>query len=287
MMKNCCVAPFTALSLALVSVVPAKVSQEPEPSTLGRFEGHVAVLSANALIGAGTAALTALLLKRDIGAAFAKGALGGIIQYSGKRVAAADWDAAPALGRVLASTGASMVQQASLGGSLLDSIRVPVGPIRFSVSLRAGLHPRVSTSAFDLALLAQALANDHLELDWNRSFSSLAPVFVTRDRLLRSNGDLVRGITQGHLIVLDGVQPGATESFSHEVIHVVQNDFMEVVWDRAVEDWVRGKLGMQDRLRFVYLNIFAPLIRDLDDAILDRKGLIRRLSEAEAEWFER
>jgi len=269
-----------------LQATPASALQN-QARTSGRgFVGHVAVLSANSLIGAATAAITAALSGRETPQAFAKGALGGAVMFASKRVAVADWDPAPFLGGTLAALGGAMVQQASSSGLLADSVRLPIGPLRITLNRSRPSHPRLSVSVSDLGLLVAALSRNDLEFDWGRSLSAMAPVFQTGQKRIYHDGERVTGVAIGRLILLDGQRPD--DAYSHEVVHVIQHDFLELALDQSLEALIRRDIKPARWLpACVEFNLIVPLVLGVDDAVWHGDGLVARLTEAEASWFKR
>lgn len=267
-------------------LVPAHVAahQGPDDAAESDLVVEIAAFSTNALIGAATAGVRALLEGRDFGQAFIGGALGGGVSYAGKRIAVADFGAAPITGRVVASFGHAMI--AGAGSSLLpDSVRLPIGPFRIGLSWSDGVRPSFAVVGREVVVLAQLLADDGLRFDRDRSLAAATPVFVTRRSRLWNGGEQVGGFASGSLILLDGLY--AEDSYRHEVVHVLQHDFMEVAWDRPLEEWLRRITpGAHWIPNWIYLGMVVPTMRWIDDTLNDDSGVILRLMQEEAIWLE-
>lgn len=279
------------VSALLILLFPSVLSAVQVPPANGeddRLASGFAVLSANAVVGGATAGFRALLEGKNIPRAFARGTLGGALGYAGKRVAVLDWGAAPITGRMIATVGNSIILQAGETGSILDSVRVPVGPLRLGFSRERGFRPSISVVASDLALLIQAFTKSDLHFDWNRSLSAATPVFLVRPGRLARDGERIGGLTAWKLVLLDDLVPGNPDRvFPHEVVHVLQHDFIEAAWDRPIEDWIRRHApGARIVPRWLNFDMVALLLIELDDVLNDNNGVLRRLREAEAEWFE-
>lgn len=90
-------------------------------------------LSANALLGGITAGIVSHLRHGSFSTGFTRGALGGAVAYGGKRTAAAGFAGAGFLGRQLGAVGGSITRNAALDIGLLDTLILPVGPLRIFV----------------------------------------------------------------------------------------------------------------------------------------------------------
>lgn len=210
------------------------VDQDPSAS---HGPGDVVYLGLNALVGGLTAGLWQELSDGSFGDAFAGGALGGGVSYAGKRVAAETFAGAGFLGREVAAVGASIVRNASDARPLLDSLRLPVGPLRVYVSPRDPGRFRLEADVHNLYRTAQGLADDDLRLDLGESLSSGLPVFRS-DRALRdTRGRAVLGVAVGGAVFLSPVEGAAAErTLAHERSHVLQDDFLYHAWLRPLED---------------------------------------------------
>ena len=279
---------LVVLCACAAALVPSS-SAAQAPELRDRLPQQAAVLAANTAAGALTAGVRALIEGRDFSRAFARGALGGALGYAGKRIAVERWTGAPFLGRAIGAVGNSIVLNATGSGAVLDSIWMPVGPLLLGLTRARGLRPRVVVVVADVLVTAQALAESDLHLDWERTLSVGAPVFRTGLSRITRDGKRVNGFTIGRLIILDGTQPALEDQvFSHEVVHVLQHDFFQHAWDRPLEAWLRRTVpGGGIVPAWLEFALLAPLLKDATDALNDGNGILRRLTEAEAEWFER
>jgi hypothetical protein len=277
------------LCACAAALVPSSSAALQAPELRDRLPQQAAVLAANTAAGALTAGVRALIERRDFSRAFARGALGGALGYAGKRIAVERWTGAPFLGRAIGAAGSSIVLNATGSGAVLDSISIPVGPLVLGFARTRGLRPRVVVIVADVVITAQALAKSDLHLDWERTLSVGAPVFKTAISRIMRDGKRKNGVTIGRLIILDGTQPALEDQvFSHEVVHVLQHDFFQHAWDRPLEAWLRRTVPGGGLVpAWLEFALLAPLLHDATDALNDGNGILRRLTEAEAEWFER
>lgn len=216
--------------------------------------GEVAFTAINSLLGGLTAGLLQRLRGGSFEHGFTRGTLGGSIVYAGKRLAAESFDGAGLLGREVAATGSSIVDNAAHGLPMLHSLLFPVGPLHLYVT-PAGPSPfHVEVDLHDVSWIVYGLAESRLELDLGESLSAGAPVFRAPRATLRIDDELVRGVTAGGVIVLSaGLGPGAEDTLAHERIHVIQHDFIFQAWTGPLEDWIAGHLPrrmFRERLDF-------------------------------------
>lgn len=200
--------------------------------------------SVNAIIGGLTAGIASEFRGGSFREAFTGGALGGGVAYVGKRVAAARFDGAGLLGRQVGAVGASITRNASTSSGLLDSLVVPLGPVRATISPASWSRPTLRLDAHDAYWLLYGLAEDRLTLDVGRSLSAGTPVFLT-DALLGSGDDWANGRFEGGTIVMtEHSRADLGDVFAHERVHAIQFDFLKHSIGYPLEDWLRGALGL-------------------------------------------
>jgi hypothetical protein len=192
-------------------------------------QNQMVALGANSLLAGATAGVRRYLHGSSFWDGFARGAFGGAVSYAGRRVSGERFAGAGLLGREVAAVGASMVVNASEGRGLLETVTLPIGPLRLHVDRSA---PRPLQAKLDLAgVVAIAyVATQASSVDWRSSLSSGAPVFVVRDQSL-SGGRQIAGVVQ----LRDDTPDVMEESLAHERIHVAQYDFASLVWNRPAE----------------------------------------------------
>lgn len=270
------------VTLLLVLATPASAASQGAP---GDRDHHFAALSANAVLGAGTAGVRALLEGRDVGDAVLRGALGGSVGWAGKWVAMGEWGAAPLTGRVLASAGDGMVRRAGEPGPLLESVVLPLGPMHLDVPLRGG-RPRASVSLVGTATLIWALTRPELEMDWRRSLSVGAPVFAAprhRIRVLDTESD---GFHAGGVLLVRSSAPDDERVFRHEVIHLFQHDFATQTWFRPTERWLLDRTPAGAVVPdWLHLDLLGNGLSALDAQLFGFDDGLHGLPEAEARWF--
>jgi hypothetical protein len=282
---------ITAL-LAAVSVAHSSrtlAAQETAPPSYSRTVGTVAVFGSNVLLGGLTAAARALVGHHDPARAFAIGALGGAVHFSGKLVGPMSSFPGGIPGVVLSSTGTAIVSNAGRGAGLLDELNVPVGPLCVRFALRESRKVRLSINAFETGVLARNLARRGMELDWRESASMGTFAFVTKGTLIRmSDGKLVEGVTTAPVVVISSLSADPSRIARHEFVHVQQQRFLDEAWGRPIEDYLRKRIPGGPRIpRWLELGIVSPGLELMEIAIFGRDGPARRLAESEARMLER
>lgn len=254
--------PAALLALLLflaASPAPAQTLADHEDDWASHGMGEVAFLGVNALVGGLTAGLWQELSDGSFEAGFAGGALGGGVAYAGKRLAAESFPGAGFLGRDVAAAGTSIVRNAADARPLLDSLMLPVGPLRLHLSPRAPTAPRVEVNLYHLYWTGYGLAEDRLALDLGESLSSGAPVFRADRPLLDADDRRILGMAVGGAVMLSPQGPARMErSLAHERAHVLQRDFLHHAWFRPLEERLARGLpggGFVDRVEF---DLLAP-----------------------------
>jgi hypothetical protein len=232
--------------LALGAGVAGQAPGEESPRASGTWVDDFDFASANAVLAGLTAGIVSRLRGGSFGSAFAGGALGGGVAYLGKRVSAARFDGAGALGRQVGSLGASITRNAALQVGLLDTLLVTLGPVRLSVGRSTPRGTALHLDLHETYWLAYALAEEDLRMDWTRSVSAGAPVFTT-DAALRGGRDdgFVNGMVTGGVIVLTHrARADLDDVFAHERVHIVQREFMKRTIGDPLERWARRATGL-------------------------------------------
>jgi hypothetical protein len=246
-----------ALLLGSALSAAALGAQEPVPShppngfeSTPRWVGHFTVFSANALL---SGALTGTLRRARGGSfseGFVHGLVGGSAVYAGKAIAVQRWDGAGLLGRQVAAVGASAVRNAGEGEGLLDTVVLPVGPVRLHVRTGtvAGTRVRASVDLHALFWTGYGVLEPSLRLDAGASLSAGAPVFRTHDQWIiwKDGRERVHGLALAGTVFLADLpygEPGySAEVFAHERVHVIQNDQFFHTVGNPLETWLLGRV---------------------------------------------
>ncbi len=245
-------------------------------------------IGANLLVGGLTAGVASAIRGRSILKGFAQGAFGGTVSYLGKRVTAEDMPGAGLIGRQIGAIGASVVRSAAFGsGLLVDTLVMPIGPVRAYVSLLDIRNTRFRVDLQEIAWLAYNLGQPNQTLDLGASLSSGSFVFTSVEEI-RGFGDIATGrAAPGVLVVrLTGNGQIPPDVIAHERVHVNQFDYLKITAGLPLEGAVRRGLGA-DSVEFLDRFDFGvgqyPFQWVLTGAWLPRS---RQLFEIEAEYLE-
>lgn len=143
-----------------------------------------------------------------------KGAAGGALIYGGKRIAGLDVPGALWSARLLAATGISVVDNASLGLRALERLYVPVGPVSLEVDRAGGdASLNLSVNVRDLVGIAEAIYESDLAFNWGQSLASATPVFDANNRFLLDHG--VDGRARGGIAMIEASEPLLLSAHPH------------------------------------------------------------------------
>lgn len=250
-----------ALALSVASPAPAQTLHDHEERWASDAAGEAAFLGINALVGGLTAGVWQELSGGAFEKGFAGGALGGGVAYAGKRVAAESFAGAGFLGRDLAAVGGSVVRNAADGRPLLDSLALPVGPLRLHLSPRDPGGARLEADLPELYWGVYGLVDHRLALDVDESLSSGIFVFDADRPLVDRDGERVLGTATGGAAFLSPqTETEKARSLPHERAHVLQLDFVHQAWFRPLEERLARHLpwdGLVDRVDY---DLVAPAL---------------------------
>jgi hypothetical protein len=203
----------------------------------------VAFTAANALLSGVAAGLfRSLSGSGTFGDGFRDGAMGGGVTYAGKRLAAQRFAGAGALGRQVASIGGSVVANAADGRGRLDRVALQLGLGRLYWD-RVESSLTFKPDAVTLYYTALGLSSSRVSLDWSRTLSAGAPVFVTRGGATTLSGNAA-GRALGGVVIADvNANIPLSDITAHERIHVIQFDQHYALWGEAVERAGASLLG--------------------------------------------
>lgn len=210
-----------------------------------QWTGEFGYLGVGTLLGGITGGIAQSLKGASFRDGFTRGALGGAIAYSGRRIVGEDFPAAGLAGRAISAIGVSMVRNASDAQPSLARIMVPIGPVNVYVNRSAVPSVRVKLNLQTAWFSLVRLSDPAVQIDLAATVSSGAPVFRHSDRVLSISGDTVTAAHIGGTILLSDLAGHA--SLSHERVHVLQHDFHFLNWSDPVEGWLATKtrLGRQ------------------------------------------
>lgn len=247
-----------------------------------------AFLGIDALIGGLTAGAFQRLRGVSFQDGFTRGSLGGATSYAGRRLGASSFAGAGLLGREVSAVGASVARNAAGARPSLERVLLPIGPVHLYVSGSASPHVHAKLNLRSAAWTVAAALRPELRFDPGRSLSAGAPVFYAPGRWLLSAGQMVNGLMVGGNVVLSGAgnQPGEN-TFAHERVHVLQQDFHFYTWGDPLEGAVVRRTRIGARLyRYFDFGYLAPVAVG---GFYHLAGVKHddRLREIEAEFLER
>lgn len=239
-----------------------------------RLRGEALTLASNALLGGVTAGVRRALAGGSFREALAAGVAGGALTYTGKRIAVERFAGAGLLGRELAAVGSSITHNAAEGRPALESVALPVGPVRLYLGGGgAPVHAKLDLAAVTTA--AYTLTLPGVRFDAGESLSSGALVFrrAARPEALGYNGAQAAGVV--HVRYPDEVgelTPALREqverSVRHERVHVIQYDQGFLLWSAPAEAWVMAGSPLTRALhRWVDLGLNAPAMAGVGAAL--------------------
>jgi len=265
------------LLLVSAQTVVAQENPPAEPPAPG-WTTQLATLGANSLLSGVSAGLMQYLRGGSFQDGFTRGAMGGALIYTGKRIAVERFDGAGLIGREVGAVGASVVRNAADGIGSFERVVLPVGPVRLYLSTadQFKVHPRLDLSA--AAWLTYAVLEPELELHWGDSFSAGTPVFRTANKLIvqgASNADEENdrrfhalGVAPSGLIFRSFIPAYGSKvldrTFAHERVHVLQSDQIFLTITDPAEDWLMDRTGATRALgQVIDLNLSVQVMTAL------------------------
>ena len=291
----CLGAWVTGLSLLSVDPVDAQIplGETPRPC---EYEGtcapwwatEVAVIGANGLIGGLTAGIWQELRGGSFADGFARGSLGGVLGYAGKRITTGRFPAAGLLGRQVAAVGHSVVRNAAEGRGTFSRVALPLLFLPARVQLGDwGNDARVRVTALPLWYFGYGLLNSRVSLDLGRSLWWGTPVFITDPGYtLAWDGVPHSALTTVGAVFLDRTTL-AWQTFdavgAHERVHVIQIDFSTLAWGDPGDDWLeRAVPALGSVSRYVAPSVFLTGLLVVQSLLLYEIDYYHRPWEIEA-----
>ena len=269
------------VAVVLAAGAPAPVRGQHEGPDA---PGHLALLSANAMVGAVSAGLVAWARGEDVSRAFLLGAGGGSIGYAGKVVVTARFSGAAIVGRQVAGLGHSIIGSAAAGRAPLSEVWLPLSPLRVRLPL-GGSPWGLQVDLGDVTGLLYGVLTPALDFDPELTLGYGTPVFVATGRYIRLGDDYLGGVALPGTILLSGDVGTGRERHSilaHEMVHIVQHDFARVAISYPIERWALGLLAPGwDAAGAVQGGLFAPAV-DLLAGGMRNDRVLQELIEGEA-----
>jgi hypothetical protein len=260
------------LFVILVSQHPSRLFAQDRDRDTPRWMGHMTAASANAVFSGLAAGITQELKGGSFRDGFTRGALGGFVIYGGKRIAAENFSGAGFLGRQIAGVGTSMVHNAADAIGIFDRLVAPVGIARIYWSRKPPRNWQFKIDVVTAGWTIYGIVERELEFDAGESFSSGAPVFTTRKRLIIEDGNQVSGVTGGGVIFVGEVSSSEPaelrRTHAHERMHVLQMDQLFLTFNEPYDNFLLRRLPYGTTInRWVDLN-FSSIVMSLLSTVL-------------------
>lgn len=251
-------------ALLLIAALRAQVASA-QSDTLGyrapapRWVAQFTTMSANAAIGGLTAGIFQRVRGGSFQDGFARGALGGVIIYTGKRVVAERFTGAGLIGRELAAVGSSVVRNASDGIGNFDRLIIPAGITRIywdRVHRRANVKLDIVAAGF----VIYGVMEEDLEFDVRESLFGGTAVFRTNNKVISfgPQREHAGGLSEAGTLYRSDV-PGWGKDFlrralAHERVHVLQDDQLFITLNDHLDDYLLSKAGLRTVSRYADIN---------------------------------
>ena len=225
-------------------------------------ENEATFLLANSLVSGLGAGIARAVGGGSFKEGFLRGALGGAVGYTARRIAAGEVDGSGLVGRQLGAVGASMVRNAGAGEGMFSRLVFPIGPLNLYVD-RSGDQARWSAKIDGPALVTAGILVFHAdaELDWWSTISSGAFVFRSRRGWFLGNEEGVVGQTlPGTVVLRYDESSDVARTLRHETVHILQQDFAFHAAGSSLEGWMLGHHHLTRRIHeTVDFNLVIPL----------------------------
>jgi hypothetical protein len=279
-----------AATLTLYSCAQA-AAQEPMPSGADFHPPPVTMQQAfafNVAVGGGIAAFRAHIAGRSAWSAFKTGALGGGVHFLGKEIGIGRWGPSGVLGTVVASTGASIVANASEGRAAFSELSVPVSAVRLRFTPGAPHIFHASLNAFYAGILVHSAFRPAMRYHWGHSAYAFTPVFLT-DKRIKSADVFPGGVTDGsNVVITTTTDVSEADVLRHEATHVRQFFLLDEAIGQPLERRIRQMVpGVRRTPAWLEFGFVSPAIIALDYELSPSRRPLYRWLDGEAAMFER
>ncbi|MGK2963750.1 MAG: hypothetical protein ACSLFK_16640 [Gemmatimonadaceae bacterium] len=198
-----------------------------------------------------------------------QGAAGGGLVYAGKVVIARNSGFTNLLGRELAAVGSSGVLNASSGRGFFDHLSLPWGPVRVHIDRGPATKVNLKLDLAGSVATIAALADPDLDFELGKSLGYGVAVFRA-DRAENPNlaeGSHAAGVVRYRTGIPQGTASSAEirGTIGHELVHVVQADFLFTVLSEPLEARLMGRHAVSRFVnRYVDIGSNVPLASGLN-----------------------
>lgn len=177
-----------------------------------------------------------------------RGSAGGATVFLGKCLVGGRSTGGRIIGLPTVALGSAVVANASAGRSAFERLELPLGPIRV---VRDNKH-HDTWIRLDLATASSIVyfaTQPHTSFQWAETFEHGLPVFygVTRQNDLQATRVLLMS------------PPANQASFSHEITHAAQSEFITQAWQSPLKNWALGNSPTGNFItRYVDIGVLYP-----------------------------
>lgn len=222
------------------------------------------VIGANVAVGAATAVIGRINQKKSLPRAAAKGAAAGAMIFAAKWVISRNYPSTNLLGRSLGAVGSSAVLNSARDRPMFEQMAIPYGPVRFHISLDSTVKVRLKIDLAATISTLQALNNDEIKFDGGRSISSGVMTFRADTT---GTATEISGMHRASVVVFRpaSTRQGVSESeaektIAHELVHVVQYDFLFNAVGSPAEDGLAKLIpGAEKVHRFIDIGLHTAI----------------------------
>ena len=196
--------------------------------------------------------------KKSFVRGFWQGAIGGSLQYSGKKIVhLIDSREQPLYGwpaKLVHAAGTSIVHNAAIGGPFLKNWRIDYGPLLFDFSTKGDQKTRVRFLPFSIYSYIAAGRNSYF--DWRNSLRTGDMVFRHKQELIRWGQADYAGMNYGRAFTYTR-NSGQYFVMAHEIIHSFQFREYQVLndWLRPANKWIKPGRVQKFVDRYIYPDI--------------------------------
>ena len=261
---------FGSMALGVGASQPLAAQDHDRPQKYN----SAAVMAGNAALGSLTVAIGHVFRSRQPSLGkLATGAAAGTAVFAGKAIAADRRWYAGLAGRQLASIGGSAIQNVASGRGYADRALLPWGPLRFHVERSPSLKVRAKVDVAGVVAAVIGVTGDDLEVDLGKSLQYGTVILRNTGQTEGGNavgshlGGVIRYRTQTAFSgaatteIVDAI-------ISHELVHVIQSDFLFNAWASPIESYALGKSRAGKAInRYVDLGVHVPFAAWLNGVV--------------------
>jgi hypothetical protein len=244
------------LVLALVCGGREAYAQELVPA---RSTSDANVFAVNVALGAVTAGVWRVAMRKPFVGGLVRGAAAGAGVYAGKKIIAKETPLAWWGGRQIAAIASSEVSNAAEGLPILQRVVLPLGPIRIHFDRLAPRNVRPRLDALQSIAIVAFAVHPATRFSAKESLATGEIVFVNESD--KFDGYHAAGvISLSEILTSEFLVPCKRRILSHELIHAAQYDFTFTAWSDGAQAAISRRLrSVAFITRFIDVNLTLPL----------------------------